>query len=91
METSDVGDVILILTDFGSSEFALLVTCLLTEMLGSTVLNKAGELGDGSNFFGIMMVAHEFEFRTDTIGLFCVVFTTCGVKAQDAVESVGDV
>jgi hypothetical protein len=50
---------------------------------------KVGKLVDDSNFFLIMEVAIEFEFRRDIIGLFCVVFTTSGVKAQDAVESMG--
>jgi hypothetical protein len=49
---------------------------------------KAGQLGDDSDLLGIIVVAYEFEFRTETIGLFCVVFTTSGVKVQDAVEFV---
>jgi hypothetical protein len=49
---------------------------------------KAGEPGDDSNVLGSIVVAHKYDFRTETTGLFCVVFTTSGVKVRDAVEFV---
>jgi hypothetical protein len=107
---ADKGDVTFILSDFGSTDFVLVVFSLLIAMLEATVLTqtvgsfltfsklaegnfratgmKAGELGDDSNLLGTVVVAYEFEFRTETIGLLCVVFTTSGVKVQDAVEFV---